>query len=194
MSRTGRRPGESGAREQILAAARAGFATRGYAGTTIRSIARDASVDPALVHHYFGNKEGVFVAAMSLPFRPSEAVESVLASGTDGAGERLVRLFLSIWEQPEGAVQFIGLIRSGLATESAAAMLKEFLTRELISRVARRLGPPEARLRASLIGSHMLGIATLRYIIGVEPLASARPERIVALAAPVVQAYIDGPE
>jgi AcrR family transcriptional regulator len=196
MVRTGRRPGESGTRDAILDAARAGFAEAGYEGATIRGIAEAAGVDPALVHHFFGTKEDLFVAAMDLPVNPAVLAELVLAEGLEGAGERLVRTFLSVWDSPPSQDVLLGLIRTAVTNDRAAAMLREFIRRALLEKVAAALGDPDGDpdgvLRAAAIGSHMVGMALLRYVIRLEPLASATPDEIVALLAPRIQSYLTG--
>jgi AcrR family transcriptional regulator len=190
MARTGRRPGESGTRVAIIEAARAGFAEAGFDRATIRGIAEDAGVDPALVHHYFGTKEDLFVAAMDLPVNPGVLAEGVLAEGLEGAGARLVRTFLSVWDSPPGRDILVGLIRTAVTNERAAAMLREFVRRALLERVASAIGEPDGELRAAAIGSHMVGMAMLRYVIGLEPLASASIDEVTALLAPRIQSYL----
>ena len=189
MVRTGRRPGESGTREAILEAARRAFADRGYEGATIRDIAAWARVDPALVHHFYGSKEQLFTAAMDLPFRPSEIIPTLLEGGPEGLGERILRLFLTIWDQP-GVSPFVALLRSASSNERAAAMLREFISKEVIGRVARSLGLPHAELRATLVGSQLAGLAVVRYILRVEPLASAQHDTVTACVAPTLQRYL----
>src|SRR3954469_11292384 len=96
----GRRPGAPDTRADILAAARALFADRGFGRTTIRAVASDAGVDPALVHHYFGTKDDLFVASLQLPVDPRERLAPALAGGPDGAAERILRVFLEVWDEP----------------------------------------------------------------------------------------------
>ena len=79
MNRTGRRPGTPDTRDAILAVARRRFATRGYDATSLRGIAAEAKVDPALLIHYFGTKEGLFVAATGLPAGLPELFGSLAA-------------------------------------------------------------------------------------------------------------------
>lgn len=191
MVRTGRRPGESGTREAIVEAARGAFAEHGYEGATIRGIAGRAGVDPALVYHFHGSKEELFAAAMRLPFQPSEMIPSLLEGDPDGLGERILRLFLAVSDQPGGS-PFVALMRSASTNERAARMLREFLTREVIGRVARALGAPDAELRATLVGSHLAGLAMARYILRMEPLASADRDTVVAAVAPTLQRYLTG--
>jgi len=188
----GRRPGGADTRGEILAAARASFAARGYDGTTLRGVARDAEVDPALVHHYFGGKEQLFVAAMELPFNPAVAVPAVIAGDIDELGERFVRFFLSIWDDPVKREPFLALMRSAAGHEQAAAMMREFVTSALLARLAAEIDLPDARLRVAAAAAQLIGVAMLRYIIQVEAIASASEDELVALLAPTVQRYLTG--
>lgn len=188
----GRRPGKEDTRGAILAAARHSFAQHGYDGTTVRGIAREAGVDPALVHHFFGSKEQVFVAAMALPFDPSEMLPALIAQGTEGLGERFVRFFLSVWREPATREPFLGLLRSAMTNEQAASMLREFVRDAMLGRVASTLGIPDAHVRAEVAAAHLVGVALLRYVIKMEPLASADEEDVVALVAPAIQRYLVG--
>jgi len=191
--RPGRRPGRQNTRDAILAAARQAFAERGYDGASIRSIATAAGVDPALVHHYFGTKDELFAATVNFPMNPAEFVPRVLAGGAEGAGERLVRAFVSTWDSPVGAAG-VALLRSAVSSQLAARLLREFLTTQILRRVTAMLGidPAEAPLRAALVASQLSGLALMRYVLKVEPLASAPPEVVVAAVAPTVQRYLTG--
>jgi AcrR family transcriptional regulator len=192
MARTGRRPGVSGTREAILDAARRAFAEQGYQRATIRDVARLAGVDPALVHHYFGTKQDLFVAAVRLPVNPVDQLTAVLAAEPDQVGRRLVETFLSIWDHAADQSPMLALIRSAVADEQAAALLREFITEEVLGPIARRVGSPDARLRATLAGSQLIGLAMARYIIRVEPLASAPSAQVAAVVGPTVQRYLTG--
>lgn len=193
MIRTGRRPGHQNTREAILAAARSAFAKRGFDRASIRQIAAKAEVDPALVHHYFGSKDKLFVASM-IPFDPDTALPQLYAEGRENAGERAVRLFLRVWDSPAGNTA-AALMRSGMTHDLSARLVKEFLTRQILHRAAKLLDldPDEAPLRTSLAASQMMGLAMARYIIPLEPLASADPEILVAMIAPTIQRYLTGP-
>lgn len=189
MAKAGRRPGQTETREQILVAARKLFAAQGYDATTVRAIAGEADVNPALLHHFFGSKDQVFVTSLALPVNPAALVGMVVEGPRDGAGERLVRFFLGVWGNPETRQPFLALLRSVASNEDAARMMREFLHRAVIMPIGSALGVPELRMTA--VGSQLMGIALLRYIIGVEPLASADAEEIVAMVAPVIQHYLD---
>ena len=194
MARTGRRPGTSSSREEILAAARSRFATDGYDGATIRGIAASAGVDPGLVRHYFGSKEHLFVESMEFPVDPAVMVKQLIGPGLDGAGERLVRFFLETWDAPD--TPFVALLRSVTTNEQAAEMLRQFLTREVVGRVAASLDLDRPELRASLAASHLVGLAFVRYVVRLEPVASADRETLVAQVGPTIQRYFtadDGP-
>ncbi|WP_327681641.1 TetR/AcrR family transcriptional regulator [Streptomyces sp. NBC_00467] len=179
-----------GARERILEAARTEFAERGYDKTTVRGIARAADVDAALVHHYFGTKDEVFAAAIEVSFEPSLVVPVILGQGTDGIGERLARFFIGVWENPATRGPLLAIIRSALTHDAAATVLRGFLLRRLLEKIAGELDVPDPKFRAELAASHMIGIAILRYVIKVEPLASADPETIVEMVAPTLQRYL----
>ncbi len=178
-------------RATILDAARLAFSERGYDAVTVRGIAADAGVDAALVHHYFGTKEGVFVAALQLPFDPAVAAPSVLAGDPAQLGERLVRLLLSVWSAPETRAPLLVLLRSATTNEQAATLLREFVTRALLGRIAPALEGPDRELRVAGAATQLVGLALLRYVIRVEPLASASDDEVVALVAPQVQRYLD---
>ncbi|MDX2732719.1 MULTISPECIES: TetR family transcriptional regulator [unclassified Streptomyces] len=179
-----------GARERILEAARTEFAERGYDKTSIRGIAKKAAVDAALVHHYFGTKDEVFAAAIEVSFEPALVIPAVLTGGTDGLGERLARYFIGVWENPATRAPLLAIMRSALTHEAAAKVLRGFVLRRLLERVAEALDVPDPTFRAELAASHMIGIAMLRYVIKAEPLASADPEKIVAMVAPTLQRYL----
>ncbi|MFD9717729.1 TetR family transcriptional regulator [Streptomyces sp. NPDC059076] len=179
-----------GARERILGAARTEFAERGYDKTTMRGIARAAGVDAALVHHYYGSKDDVFAAAIEVSFEPALAVTAILGKGTEGIGERIARYFIGVWENPVSRGPLLVVIRSALTHEAAAKVLRGFVLRRLLERIAAELEVPNPKFRAELAASHMIGIAVLRYVIQVEPLASADPEEIIFQVAPTLQRYL----
>ena len=190
--RRGRRPAGQDTRAAILAAARAEFARRGYDAATLRGIARVAGVDARLVHHYFSGKEEIFVAAMELPVRPSQVFPAALGGGADGIGERVARLFFEAWESPQGRVRVAALLGAGLASEQVARVLREFITREVLVRLVAAVGGHDPELRATLVASHMVGIAVVRYVIKVGPLAPVDVDDLVAVLAPTLQRYIVG--
>ncbi|MFD1539114.1 TetR/AcrR family transcriptional regulator [Nonomuraea guangzhouensis] len=188
--RPGRRPGSADTRGEILAAARRVFAEKGFDKATVRGIAREANVDPALVHHYFDTKEGMFAAAMQLPVTPDQIVPLLLEGPREEIGERLVRLILSVTSAPETREPMVALIRSAMTNQQAETMFREFVTNALLYRVADRLEVPHLRIEAAF--AQMFGIVMGRYVLRLEPLASADPEELVELLGPTVQRYLTG--
>jgi AcrR family transcriptional regulator len=188
--RSGRRPGSVDTRATILDSARRAFSERGYDAVTVRAIAADAGVDAALVHHYFGTKESVFVAALQLPFDPAAVAPLVLSGDPAGLGERLVRMLLSVWSTPQTREPILALVRSATTNEQAATLLREFVTRALLGRIAPAIDGPDRELRVAGAASQLVGLALLRYVVRVEPLASATDDEVVALVAPNVQRYL----
>jgi AcrR family transcriptional regulator len=190
VSPAGRRPGNGDTRQDVLDAARECFATSGYDGATIRAIAAKAGVDPALVHHFFGAKTNLFAAAMELP--APEVLPGLLDGEVDGLGERVVRTFLTLWEDPNTRSRFLAVVRSAVRYEAAATMLRSFLSREVLGVRAHNLDTPDADLRATLVGSQLIGLAMARYVVKMQPLASASVETVVAAYAPTIQRYLTG--
>lgn len=186
----GRRRGPSSSREEILAAARVLFGERGYDKASIRAIAGDAGVDPALVHHFFGTKEELFAAAMRFPVDPAVILPEILAGPPDRIGERLARTFLRIWGDPRLRPQFVGIVRSATTTEQGAALLRDFVAANLLARVAEHLETP--RLNVTAAAAQMIGVVMLKYVLRIEPMASASDEELVALLAPTLQRYLGG--
>ncbi|MGB3438515.1 MAG: TetR family transcriptional regulator [Actinophytocola sp.] len=183
----GRRPGQTQTRADILAAARNQFGRRGYDGATIRGIAAEAGVNPALVHHFFGSKEQVFVAALNLPVTPAAITEAITQGPRDQIGERVVRLFLGLWSAPETRQSFLALVRSVAGNEQIASLMRQFLEHAVVGPVSAALDLPPLRLTGA--ASQAFGLAMARYVIQVEPLASATDDEVVALVAPVLQYY-----
>ncbi|MDN0197987.1 TetR family transcriptional regulator [Streptomyces sp. S.PNR 29] len=193
--RRGRPPRtESGdTRDRILTAAREEFSERGYEKTSVRGIAKAAGVDPALVHHYFGTKEQVFEAAVEVAFAPVlRARDTVLEGPPDDVGERLTRMIIGLWENPVTRTPLLAIVRSAVNNEAAAAVFRRLLSTQVLRRIADRLDLPDAELRTELAAAQLVGIAMIRYVIRVEPLASADPEQIIARVAPVVQGHLTG--
>jgi AcrR family transcriptional regulator len=191
--RSGRRPGDSGTREAIRAAASRQFAELGYDRTSMRSIARDAGVDPALVAHFFGSKHRLFVDVVELPFDPELVVPTIFAGAREELGRRLADFILAAFEIPEARRRLTGLVRAASSEPDAARMVRELITREVFARVVDALGVDDADLRASLLGSQVVGLVMARYIVGIEPLASLPAERVAAAIAPNLQRYLTGP-
>jgi AcrR family transcriptional regulator len=189
--RRGRRPGAPDTRAAILDAARSAFAEKGFGGTTIRGVAAEAGVDAALVHHYFGTKDDLFVAALELPVDPRQAIAPALVDGPDGAGERLLRVFLGVWDDPAYSPVFVALART-LLDPSAGHLMREGFLPVVLQPVGRALGLDRPDLRMSLVASQILGLVLGRYVLALEPLASLPADTVVAAYAPTLQRYLTG--
>lgn len=190
--RTGRRPGDVDTREDILVAAREVFAERGFDGATVRGVAGVAGVDPALIYHYFGSKQQLFVAAMEIPYHWQQVLPAVLEGPPEELGERLMRQLLAFWEDPRINPLFRGVVRSAATDPVAAAMVQRMLAEGPFALLAQRIGTPDAELRALLMASHVMGVALLRYVLAVEPLASAPVEQVARMVGPVIGGYLHG--
>jgi AcrR family transcriptional regulator len=189
--RPGRRPGPSSTRPEILTSARTLFAARGYHATTVRDIAAEAGVNAALVHHYFGSKEQVFVAAMNLPLNPADLISRLRDGGPRAQlGERVVRLFARTWRDPATGQPLQALLRAAASSEQGATMMRQFVEDVMLPRVSAELGV--SRVRAAGAFSQLIGFALAATILRTEPLASASEDEVVALLAPSVQRYLDG--
>jgi len=191
MATRGRRPGPSNTREEILVAARQLFARRGYQATTMRAIAAEAGVNAALVHHYFGSKEQLLVAAMNLPLNPADAIRELRDAGPrDQLGERLVRFFVRTWRDPGTGQPLQALLRASASSDAGAATMREFVENVMLARLSMLLGIPRLRLAGGF--AQLVGFALAGTVIGIEPLASASEDELVALLAPSIQRYVDG--
>ncbi|MEI2778928.1 MAG: TetR family transcriptional regulator [Tetrasphaera sp.] len=197
MSPRGRRPAGADTRAEIVAAARAEFAERGYGATSLRGIARRAGVDPALIHHYFQGKQQLFAEVIAIPIDPEAIITGILATPRDRLGMTMARAFFTIWDSPDGKVRFLGLFRSAMTHDDAARMIREFLAAEIFGRVARAAGGQErtareADLRGGLAAAQMIGMATLRYVVGYPAIVEASAEDLVAELGPTLQRYLVG--
>jgi len=171
--RSGRRPGESGTREAILAAARRHFADRGYGHASLRAIAATAEVDQKLIAHYFGSKQQLFLAAIGLPINPAEVMDRVLGDGGDPAGAtaRLVDELTGILERPEIVQSIAALIRAGATEPEVAQLLRQFFPG---------------------VGSQIIGLVMARAVVGLEPLASMSARAVAESVAPGLVRYLIG--
>lgn len=193
----------------VLQAARFAFASRGYASTTMKSVAAAAGVAPGVVMSLYNNKERLFAAAMRLPFDPSQAVPELIAPGLDGMGDRLVRMVLTLMGDEQVRRDVARVLRSDTATTVSASaarkaadpeasatleqirLVSEYLSSTVVDRVVSAVGVPDARMRVAVISSYLVGVATTRYLLRVEPLASASDDEVVALVGPTIQGLLD---
>jgi AcrR family transcriptional regulator len=192
MPPIGRRPGNPDTRQELLDTARRMFADAGYDKTSVRDIATAASVDPALVRHYFGTKAELFRATMGWPFVPAQIAAEVTGEGRDKIGARLTRVFFEAWERPDSRAPLLAILRGAATHEESATLVRQFIQGQLYRQMAAELSGPDAELRIDLAMSQLLGIAYLRYALRVDPVASTPMEELVARVTPVIQAHLTG--
>ncbi|PTR39096.1 TetR family transcriptional regulator [Rhodococcus sp. OK611] len=191
-ARSGRRPGNPDTKELILTAARNQFADSGFERTSVRSIAAEAGVDSALVHHYFGTKRALFLAAVDMPVDPQVILSAVLDAPIEEIGELLLRGVLGVWESPQGTA-VLAAFRAAISGESTGLVsnfLTEVILRELVERVDEP--PGSGQLRATLVASQLSGLLITRYLLRLEPIASLSVDEVVVLIGPTVQRYLTG--
>ena len=190
--RTGRRPGSADTRGRILGAAREAFGERGYEGATVRDVAARAGVDAALVHHYFGSKQQLFVAASEFPVDIVDVVPRLLAGPREGLGERFVRFVVEVWDRPNVRPLLMGIVRSASTDPMAAGMMRRLLAEGPFLALARAIDLPDAQLRATLAGTQLMGLVMARYVIEVPPVATMTPAELAAMVGPTIEQYLAG--
>lgn len=156
----------------------------------MRAIAAEAGVDPALVHHYFGTKRELFRAAAAFPDDPERLARSVGSGPPTARAEALARVFFEVWEDESTRLQLLSVLRSAMTHDDAAALLRAFVGKELLGPVADALDVQDAAVRVPLAAAQLVGIAMLRYVVRLEPLASAPAEDIIARVAPVLEHHL----
>lgn len=192
MPPIGRRPGSADTRATLLDAARKCFAAHGYDHTSVRDIAAAAGMDPAMIRHYFGNKEALFRATMGWPFDPAELAARIVDGGIEDMGERLARIFLTLWDQPESRGRLEAILRGAVTHDESATLARQFIQDQLYHLVAEALPQSDAELRIDLAMAQLLGIAYLRYILKLEPIASESIDSLVTRVAPVITDHLTG--
>lgn len=191
--KTGRRPGGVSSRDAILDAARTLFTLRGYKGATVRAIAGEAGADPALIRHFFGDKDGLFAAAMELPADATNEILDVFTAVADQWGERLTWAYLGLWERPETAAPLRATLVSAFTNVQALDQFREFIVTTMLEPASKKLPGGEPELRLTLAISHLFGIALARHLLKTPPIARQNFADLVTLVAPSVQGYLTGP-
>lgn len=188
----GRRPGGSDTRRAVLDAARRRFAEVGYARSTIRSIAAEAGVDPALVMHFFGSKEDLFRAVVEWPFDPEILLDQLVDIGRDEFAARLTRGFLTLWESTDSGPRLRAVFRSAVTEDVAAGLIREFLAEVIYARISTLIEKEGAELRIDLALGTLLGVAVVRHILQVDPLATVPLDDLVDQLSPSVDRTLFG--
>lgn len=194
--RTGRRPGQQDTRQEILDAARPLFAELGYARTSMRAVAREAGVDPALIHHYFGTKEGLFQATLELPIDPTAVLEGLPDGPVEELPARLLDRFLSVWDNPEVSPAMISVLRRALDDPQKAEPLRRNVVQQFIAEPLRQilheLDPSTADQRISLLVTQLMGVIMSRHLVGLEPVASLTTDQLRELLLPALAHHMFG--
>jgi AcrR family transcriptional regulator len=196
MSAVGRRPGKADTRGEIVEAAKRVFATKGYDGTSLRGVAREAGVDPALVHHYFEGKADLFVAAMALPFDPRHIPVTSASDEAPSQGASTIALFLGMWDDAEGSgSSFASCIAAMAASPNVADAMRECIADRIWSNtpVVEGESDLQTRQRQALVSSQLMGLAFVRYLLRVPPVSTATPAVIARWAGPTLDRYMTGP-
>jgi AcrR family transcriptional regulator len=190
MARTGRPRGKTDTRNVILAAARRTFADAGYDKTSVREVAAAAGVDPAMIRHYFGSKAELFRATMGWPFEPDQIAGQVFGGERDEIGERLTRVFFEAWEQPDSRAPLLAILRGAATHDESANLVRQFIQGQVYSHIAAGVGGHDAELRIDLAMAQLLGIAYLRHVLQVEPIASTPVAELITRVAPAISRHL----
>jgi len=177
---------------RIVAAAREEFAEHGWAGTTLRAVARAADVDPALVYHYFGSKEGLLDAATNPPQKWLESIAKVWTTPMNQLGAALITLLLASWADDEIGPTLRAVLQTAAHEPSTREKLRRIVESSLMG--VSELGSDEhdRLVRSGLISSQMMGFALMRYVWKIEPIASMTDDEAIAAIAPNLQRYVNG--
>lgn len=183
-------------KQHIIAAARSEFVTQGYDHTTLRSIARGAGCDPALITYYFGTKQKLFRACMDLPLDPASEIIALLMPGPKEAARRLVDYILDLYEHKLTSETLTALMRALTTDTSTSQRFRTYIRTDVLEQVSDYLAtdPADARRLGEMLElllSMLYGVVTMRYIIALEPLASMPRQRIHATLTPFIQERID---
>lgn len=191
--RRGRRGGATASRAQILDTARRLFAVHGFEGTSLRQIARETGVDPAMVHHFFKGKDELFALSVALPADPERILAGVDGYAPEVRAEAIVQALLRLWESP-AQHSLVAFLRGTLGSRAKTMLLRELVQRTILGRIMAGVpGPPaEVAMRGNLVATQIVGVLLVRYVVRLEPLASASPDDVVRLVAPNVQHYLTG--
>jgi AcrR family transcriptional regulator len=188
----GRPTGQTETRADILDVARRRFLDDGYERVTLRSIAMEAGVDVALISYHFGSKRGLFGATMQLEANPPEVLADALAGPLRNLPQRLVRTVLSVWDDPARGAPLRALATAAVHEPEVARLFREMAEREMIARIAERIGGPDATRRAAVATSQIAGLIFMRYVLRLEPLASMPADELAKRAAPSLGAALAG--
>ncbi len=175
----------------IVTTARRLFADSGYDKTSVRDIATAAGVDPALIRHYFGSKAELFRSTVGWPFEPVELGARITGGDRRHIGARLTRVFFEAWEQPGSRAPLLAILRGAATHEESTTLVRQFIQDQLYPQLAKPLRGSDTELRIDLAMAQLLGIAYLRHVLQVEPIASAPADELIARVTPIITAHLN---
>lgn len=190
--RRGPKGGSVDARMDLLAAARQEFGSRGYQATTVRAVAARAGVDPALVSHYFGNKEGLFRAALAIDVEIPQLVRSVVTGAREDIGDRIVRQFFAVYDEPEFRSSVLAVLRTAMTDPATAAMMRAMIQDQAAPILATQARGQDPIKQVMLAMAHLMGVVLARHVVALEPLHEADVDELAGDLGPVIQRYFDG--
>ena len=193
--RSGRRSGKPDTRAEILAAARTLFAAEALESVSMRRIAAEAGVDPSLIHHYFGSKDDLFLAAIQLPIDPGQEITAAIKAGEiEDLGGRLMHAFTAIWDGPHQD-KLVAVIRTSLSKPSMAFMLRQLIERRIVRSLKEVIGDEvdHIEIRAGFVASQIFGLAFARYFLKLEPIASLDADELAETIGPTIDRYLTMP-
>ncbi len=186
----GRRPGSPDTRTQILRVARRRFLEDGYTRVTLRSIASEAAVDVALISYFFGSKHGLLIATLELAADPATLLAAALEGPPQQLGHRIVHTLVTTWDDPERGASLRMMVRAAVADDEIARLLREMVTRELLGRVAERVGGEATDGRIGAVATSLVGLIVGRYVLFLEPVASMPVDELTRRVGPMLQAAL----
>lgn len=191
-ARRGPRTDGADTRGDILAAAAAVFTRDGYERGSVRGVAREAGVDPALVRHYFSSKQELFVEAMRPQFDLREHAKRLAAGDPELVGFRVMTFFVEAWADPVVGPRVISLMRAALEHREVSDFVRGLIVERVIQTVCAEVGAPDPQQAAVTAASQVFGLAMVRHVARMEPLASESPESLVARYGPIMTHLLRG--
>lgn len=208
-SSPGRERGPRGARgkmrEQIKRVAESQFIARGYDGTTMRSIAKGAGCDPAMVSYYFGSKQRLFRDCFDLPLDPLQQILQLWEPGLEGIADRLLDFAFTLYEERLTKDRMKALMRALITDSETTQRFRAYMSENLLKGGAEVLNTLqiasgqevneelETNFQAliEILMSMIYGVATMRYIVQLEPVASMERSELQNRLAPILQTQIE---
>ncbi|MEY8097168.1 TetR family transcriptional regulator [Falsihalocynthiibacter sp. S25ZX9] len=192
-SRLGRRSGPNTTRNDVLQAAQTRFAQDGFSATSIRKVAADAGVDPALVMQFYKSKDGLFAASLALSYEVQDRIAAAFDGPKERLGESLTQTFLSLWEESSDTEALMATLRGATSNDFAAEQLREFVQVRLLSVIGPKFGDgQESARRVGVVISMLMGLVLTRDMIGIPLVKSLSRNEIATMIGPSIQSILEG--